>query len=90
MPATLYPTASPSIKKSFEGIWMYEISGGFINKYFNYADPTISRDRVVQLYPPASPSIEKSFEGIWMYEISGGFIKKYFNYAGPTIRNACM
>ncbi len=37
----LYPPASPYIKKSFEGILMYEIAGGFINKIFNYADPII-------------------------------------------------
>ncbi len=35
----LYPPATPYIKKSFEGILMYEIVGGFVNKYFNFADP---------------------------------------------------
>ena len=34
--------ASPHIKKSFEGISMYELVGGYINKYFKYADPTNS------------------------------------------------
>ncbi len=33
------PPTSPYIKKSFEGILMYDLSGGFINNYFNYADP---------------------------------------------------
>ncbi len=37
----LYPPVSPYIKKSFEGILMYGIAGGFINKYFNYADLVI-------------------------------------------------
>ncbi len=27
------------IKKSFEGILMYELAGDYINKYYNYADP---------------------------------------------------
>jgi hypothetical protein len=36
----LYPPASPYIKNSFEWVLIYEIAGGFINKYFNYADPT--------------------------------------------------
>jgi hypothetical protein len=36
----LYPPASPYIKKSFEGILMYEMVGGFINKCCKYADPT--------------------------------------------------
>ena len=57
------PPNSPHIKKSFEGILMYELAGGFINNCFNYADPN-SRDRVVQLCPPARPYIKKSFEGI--------------------------
>ena len=39
----LYPSTSPYIKKYFEGILMHEIAGGFINKIFNYADPSISR-----------------------------------------------
>ena len=39
----LYPPASPYIKKSFEGILMYEIAGGITNKYVNYADPSITR-----------------------------------------------
>ncbi len=51
------------VKKSFDGIFMYDLAGGFINNYFNYADPNI-RDLVVKLYPPASPYIKKSFEGI--------------------------
>ena len=34
------PPTSPYIEKSFEGILMYELAGGFINNYFNYADPT--------------------------------------------------
>ena len=61
---------------------MYEIAGGFINKYFNYADPNNItrvynnitrlynniRDRVVKLCPPASPYIKKSFE--WILTLS--------------------
>ncbi len=27
------------VKKYFEGILMCEMVGGYINKYFNYADP---------------------------------------------------
>ncbi len=38
----LCPSARPYIKKSFEGILMYEIAGDFINKYCNYADPKMS------------------------------------------------
>ncbi len=37
----LYPPASPYIKKYFEGILMYEVAGGFINKSVNYADLTL-------------------------------------------------
>ncbi len=37
----VYPPAGPYIKNSFEGILMYAISGGFVNKYVNYADPII-------------------------------------------------
>jgi hypothetical protein len=37
----LYHPASPYIKTSFEGILMYEMAGGFINKYVNYADPIL-------------------------------------------------
>ncbi len=32
--------ARPYIKKSFEGILMYELAGDYINKYYNYVDPT--------------------------------------------------
>ena len=35
----LCPPARPYIKKSFEGILMYDLAGDYINKYFNYADP---------------------------------------------------
>jgi hypothetical protein len=37
----LYPPVSPYIKKSFEGILMYEIAIGFIHTYVNYSDPSI-------------------------------------------------
>jgi hypothetical protein len=32
--------AKPYIKKSFEGILMYELAGDYINKFCSYADPT--------------------------------------------------
>jgi hypothetical protein len=35
----LWTPTSPYIKKSVEGILMYELAGVYINKYFNYADP---------------------------------------------------
>jgi hypothetical protein len=37
----LCPPAIPYIKKSFEGILTYELPGDYINKYYNYADPSI-------------------------------------------------
>ena len=37
----LCPPARPYIKNSFEGILMYELAGDYINKFCNYADPTI-------------------------------------------------
>ena len=57
----LCPPARPYIKKSFEGILMYELAGDYINKYCNYADPsnilrkrnvvdTIIRVRVVEKF----------------------------------------
>ena len=36
----LCPPVRPYIKKSFEGILMYDLACGYINKYFDYADPT--------------------------------------------------
>ena len=35
------------VKKSFEGILMYELAGDYINKYCNYADPSSRVDEVV-------------------------------------------
>ena len=47
----LHPPASPYIKKSFEGILMYEMAGGFINKYVNYADPAYREYPKIVNYP---------------------------------------
>ncbi len=35
----LCPPARPYIKKSFEGISMYDLAGDYINKFCNYEDP---------------------------------------------------
>jgi hypothetical protein len=43
----LCPPARPYIKKSFEGILMYELAGDYINKYCNYADPSIRSNAVI-------------------------------------------
>ena len=43
----LCPPVTPYIKKSFEGILMYELAGDYINKYCNYADPSSRVDEVV-------------------------------------------
>ena len=43
---------SPYIKKSFEGISMYELAGGFINNYVNYADPSNSVRRPSRYLDP--------------------------------------
>jgi hypothetical protein len=41
----LCPPAGIYIKKSFEGVLMYELAGFYINKYFNYVDPTTGKTR---------------------------------------------
>jgi hypothetical protein len=47
----LCPPAIPYIKKSFEGILMYELAGDYINKWCNYADPTCSHHKVITYCP---------------------------------------
>ncbi len=39
----LCPPARPYIKKSFDGILMYELVEDYVNKYCNYVDPNFNR-----------------------------------------------
>ncbi len=53
MAGDTYPTTRtlPYIKKYLEGILMYEIAEGVINKYANYADPIVGSAKFVKNRP---------------------------------------
>jgi hypothetical protein len=73
---------SPYIKKSFEGISMYELAGGFINNYVNYADPSNSVRRPSRYLDPHTAYVHwllihlKIYTLVWIYSMVGEVSEK--------------